>query len=232
MATARPFLYQFLAEGLVALSVEMAPREVRTTSTAAATIIVEAVAANRCHSWPLMLRSLAEGIDPNDAARLFATAMRADLSRFAASDSSDRIGTQFSDIFIDIVPALAYVDSDSAADAAWQAAKIHCSCGTPPGPSKFNDLLSDVHPRTTADSGNKAPQGCRLSTPQLVELLKMPTCFGDARRVILDHLERRYDRRFNTVWSFVRFAEEQELGVDFTTPPVRPDPAKMKPSAP
>ena len=70
------------------------------------------------------------------------------------------------------------------------------------------------------------------TTPQLVELLKMPTCFGAARRVILDHLERRYHRRFNTVWAFVRFAEAERLGLDFTTPPVRPDPAKLRLPAP
>jgi hypothetical protein len=46
--------------------------------------------------------------------------------------------------------------------------------------------------------------------------------------VVLDHLERRYDRRFNTVWAFVRFVEDEQLGLDFTTPPVRPDPAKMQ----
>jgi hypothetical protein len=46
--------------------------------------------------------------------------------------------------------------------------------------------------------------------------------------VVLDHLERRYDRRFNTVWAFVRFAEAEELGLNFATPAVRPDPAKMQ----
>ena len=50
--------------------------------------------------------------------------------------------------------------------------------------------------------------------------------------MIVEHLDRRYDRRFNTVWAFVRFAEEEKLGFDFTTPPVRPDPAKMTLSAP
>jgi hypothetical protein len=49
---------------------------------------------------------------------------------------------------------------------------------------------------------------------------------GAARRVILDHLERRYDRRFNTVWAFVQFAAKENLGLDFTTPPVRPTPRR------
>ena len=52
----------------------------------------------------------------------------------------------------------------------------------------------------------------------------MPTCFGAARRVVLDHLGNRYGRRFVNHWAFVRFAREQGLGLDFTTPPKRPEP--------
>ena len=63
-----------------------------------------------------------------------------------------------------------------------------------------------------------------LSAQEQVDLLKMPTCFGNARRVVLDHLGNRYGRRFVNHWAFVRFAKEQKLGLDFTTPPKRPDP--------
>jgi hypothetical protein len=68
------------------------------------------------------------------------------------------------------------------------------------------------------------PFPCRLTTQELVELLKMPTCFGPARRVVLDHLGNRYGKRFVNHWAFVRFAREQGLELDFTTPPKRPDP--------
>jgi hypothetical protein len=68
------------------------------------------------------------------------------------------------------------------------------------------------------------PFPCRLTTRELVELLKMPTCFGSARRVVLDHLGNRYGRRFVNHWAFVRFAREQGLDLDFTTPLRRPDP--------
>ena len=67
------------------------------------------------------------------------------------------------------------------------------------------------------------PFPCRLTTQELVELLKMPTCFGQARRIVLDHLGNRYKRHFVNHWAFVRFATEQKLGLDFTTPPKRPD---------
>ncbi len=68
------------------------------------------------------------------------------------------------------------------------------------------------------------PYPCRLTTQELVDLLKMPTCFGEARREVLDHLGDRYGRRFINHWAFVRFARERNLGLDFTTPPKRPDP--------
>ena len=68
------------------------------------------------------------------------------------------------------------------------------------------------------------PLPCRLSTQDLVELLKMPTCIAEVRRVILDQLGNRYGRRFDTHWDFVRYAQERRLSLDFTTPPQCPDP--------
>ncbi len=66
------------------------------------------------------------------------------------------------------------------------------------------------------------PLACRLSTQDLVELLKMPTCFGVARKVILKHLGNRYGRVFANHWEFVRFAQEQHLDLDLLSPPKRP----------
>jgi hypothetical protein len=71
------------------------------------------------------------------------------------------------------------------------------------------------------------PYPCRLTTQELVELLKMPTCLGQSRRAVLDQLGNRYGRRFSNHWAFVRFAQEQNLGLNFTTPPKRPDPKKL-----
>jgi hypothetical protein len=66
------------------------------------------------------------------------------------------------------------------------------------------------------------PLPCRLSTPDLVELLKMPTCIYRARKVVLDHLGNRYGRTFANHWEFVRCAQEQHLDLDFESPPKRP----------
>ena len=71
-----------------------------------------------------------------------------------------------------------------------------------------------------------APLHCRLTTQELVDLLEMPTCFGEARRLVLDHLGNRYRRRFVNHRAFVRFAAETGLELDFHTPPRRPDPGE------
>jgi hypothetical protein len=66
------------------------------------------------------------------------------------------------------------------------------------------------------------PLPCRLSTAELGELLKYPTCYGPARQVVLKHLGNRYGRPFANHWEFVRFAQEHHLGLDFTSPAKRP----------
>jgi hypothetical protein len=52
----------------------------------------------------------------------------------------------------------------------------------------------------------------------------MPTCWGDARKVVLKHLGNRYGRTFANHWEFVRFAQEHHLDLDLTSPPKRPTP--------
>jgi tRNA A-37 threonylcarbamoyl transferase component Bud32 len=94
-----------------------------------------------------------------------------------------------------------------------QAAAIAGALGTSAqGPALSFPLLPAV----------AEPLPCRLGTQDLVELLKMPTCVGPVRRVILEQLGNRYGRRFDTQWDFVRYAREQRLDLEFTTPPQRP----------
>jgi hypothetical protein len=71
------------------------------------------------------------------------------------------------------------------------------------------------------------PSPCRLTTQELADLLKMPTCFGRARGVVLDQLGILHGRRFANHWEFVGFARENRLAIDLTTPPRRPDEAAL-----
>jgi hypothetical protein len=63
----------------------------------------------------------------------------------------------------------------------------------------------------------------RLNTQQYVNLLKMPSCLPQSRRFLLDQLGSRYHRTFHDAWEFVRYAGEHNLGLDFASPPSRPD---------
>jgi hypothetical protein len=85
-------------------------------------------------------------------------------------------------------------------------------------------ITAVVGPVTAALLSAAQPLPCRLTTQELVELLKMPTCFGEGRQAVLKHLGNRFGRRFANHWEFVRFAQDKGLDLDFTTPPKRPDP--------
>jgi hypothetical protein len=68
------------------------------------------------------------------------------------------------------------------------------------------------------------PLPATLPVQTLVDLLKDPLCVGEARRLVLEQCEQRYGRPFADQWDFVRYAEQQNLGLDFVGPS-RPVPA-------
>ncbi|HVC93782.1 MAG TPA: serine/threonine-protein kinase [Pirellulales bacterium] len=194
--------------------------------------------------------SFADQLESDEAARLAAVVVGTHVekqSRLARHARGKR--------WIDsgMLNSLSYCDATDAKRLAWILAPLALrddgpiyGYGNREGRTLFDVLLAErcqgfpgdvaLAPKTEETVMEESPAasrgGCRLTTPQLVELLKMPTCFGPSRRVILDHLEHRYGRKFNTVWAFVRFAEVEKLDLDFTTPPRRPDPAAMQIPAP
>jgi tRNA A-37 threonylcarbamoyl transferase component Bud32/uncharacterized protein YjeT (DUF2065 family) len=79
------------------------------------------------------------------------------------------------------------------------------------------------HPGHAAALARAAqPFPSRFTTQQLVDLLKMPTCIGPARGVVLGVLGQRYDRVFADQWDFVEYAEKHLPDIDLKTPPKRP----------
>jgi hypothetical protein len=66
------------------------------------------------------------------------------------------------------------------------------------------------------------PLPSRLTTQELVDLLKMPTCVGRARDVVLKMLGQRYHRTFADQWAFVDYAEKHLPDIDLKSPPQRP----------
>jgi hypothetical protein len=62
-----------------------------------------------------------------------------------------------------------------------------------------------------------------LPAQTLVDLLKHPLCVGEARRLVLEQLGRHYHRSFADQWEFVEYARQQNLNLDLTTSPKRPE---------
>ena len=77
--------------------------------------------------------------------------------------------------------------------------------------------LAYLHPEI-----NPRPQP--LPPQALVELLKRPGIFGEARRVVLDALEVTYQRPFKDVWEFVEYAQKHQPPLDLLSPPKRTSP--------
>jgi hypothetical protein len=65
------------------------------------------------------------------------------------------------------------------------------------------------------------PLPSQFSTQQLVDLLKMPTCIGPVREIVLEQLGQRYKRTFADHWEFVNYAEKHLPGIDLKSPPHR-----------
>jgi hypothetical protein len=195
----------------------------------------------------VLAAALKHGSNPSGLADL-ARILSATVDRLDDAEANrvcdQLIGSLDRDSFNTIAPELLpQLAAGRARTLAWDLASRMCSepgIDTDPLSRILTDTSREQRARRAARVAlaGPGPQGmleaamsiaaepfpCRLTTQELVELLKMPTCYGGARRVVLDHLGHRYGRRFVNHWAFVRFAREQNLGLDFASPPRRPDP--------
>jgi hypothetical protein len=96
-------------------------------------------------------------------------------------------------------------------DAAEVAATLIQAMSKTTDPTALHDRAQDL----------SAVLARELPPQTLVDLLEHPLCAGVARRLVLDRLGRHYRRPFADRWDFVRYAEEQKLGLDFTSRPRR-----------
>jgi hypothetical protein len=209
--TKDPLALRQLAQCLSAVAARMEPKDAATTTAQAAATLLQAMKGTKA---PNALQQLAQGLsavaaclEAKDAAQAAATLAQV-MSNTKDSNASQQLAQGLSAVLSGVPPP--DIPSRSARTASVVA---------------FPAVTG--HPLTALALLLPAaePPPCRLSTQQLVELLKMPTCVAEARRVILDHLGNRYRRTFADVWEFVRFAQEQKLDLDFTTPPQRPETA-------
>jgi hypothetical protein len=239
------FALRWLAQGLSALAARLEPRDAKEAANRLAQTMSKTTHSDALSGLARGLSAVAARLEPREAAALCGPA--ANRLTQAMSETSDHFPVW--ELAKGLSAVAARLEPREAADRLVQA----MSKTTDVFPlSELAQGLSAVLTGTTLDQSRAAvvsfvglaPQGaaalasfallqssvrplpCRLSTPELVELLKHPLCVGEARRVVLDRLEDRYGRKFADQWEFVRFATEQRLGLDFTTPPQRPEPVR------
>jgi hypothetical protein len=66
-----------------------------------------------------------------------------------------------------------------------------------------------------------------LPAQMLVDHLKQPFCVGEVRKLVLEQLSRHCQGPFTDQWDFVRFATEEQLDLDLTSPPKCPEVAAV-----
>ena len=191
-----------LAQGLSAVSGRLDPKEAARVSAQAAAALTQAMTKTNAINAFLPLGNglwaVSDRLEPKGAAEAAATLMQA----MTKEDSNPEI----------LAGGLSKILDDNrwTERAGSVAAAVGCFHQSQWLPALV--LLQSV----------AEPFPRPLSNQELVELLKQPFSVGPARRAILDQLGHRYQRPFADQSDFVRFAEEQKLGLDFSRRPQRP----------
>jgi hypothetical protein len=181
-----------LSQGLAAVAARMEPREATVACGQAAASLTRALAMT---TDPSALAALAQGL----AAVLTREPTDRHLQRIRGASGAVGLGTSPS--FLPLTAAVPAVALE-------------------PLPAPQPEYGIDVSKMAALPAVVLDALPEPLPAQALVDLLKHPLCVGEARRVVLDQLQRHYGRAFADQWDFVRFAEGRNL--DLTTPPQRP----------
>ncbi len=241
--TTDPYALNQLAQGLSAVAARLESKEAVRVSAEAAAVLVQAMSkSNDPNALNLLaggLAALAARLESKDAAATAAVLVQA-MSKTTDTSALNQLAQGLAALaarlesndaaVVAATLTLAISKSDAHGEPALTALLNGCES---PERSRRAVAVADVV-GTLASSGHPVPTlaflspaveplPCRLSTQQLVDLLKLPTCQDPARRVILDYLESRYHRPFCNHWEFVAYARERLPDVDLTSPPRRPN---------
>jgi hypothetical protein len=203
-----PYVLGSLAEGLSAVAARLEPKE---AAKVAATLTQAMARTTKPYAlWSLAhgLSAVAARLEPREAARVCAQAT-ASLTQAMAKTTDTNALNALAKGLSALLLEMGSAEQSRRALAVGSVVASLAGTGHPLLP------VARITPAL-------APLPCRLATQQLVDLLKHPTCIGQAQRDILDQLANRYHRTFADQWEFVHFAEDQHLGLDFTSPPRRP----------
>jgi serine/threonine protein kinase len=187
------------------VAARMEPKEASRVCAKAAGIILQNMEANRPNvdpSWAMDIGVLCAYMLPSDAARVRFRAASILTEALARSPANQTPGNNAKIL----LPLLTRMDMPTVARQVAAQIRGYARGGAIPG--------YDCNSWPIRESRS-------LSTQDLVELLKQPTCIGHARRLIVDQLENQYHSPFPDHWAFVRYAQERQLGLDFITAPTR-----------
>ena len=175
----------WMSQGLPELAPRLEPGAARSTAAALAQAMTRTNDFYALNHLAEGLAGLASRLEPREAADVAATLIS------AFSRTKPPVGPVLTQ------GLTALLNGCDAPEHCQRAVAVAQVFATVAGPKQLLSGLALVGP--AAD-----PLSCRLSTQQLVELLKLPTCQDPARRVILDFLETRYQRPFRNHWEFGR----------------------------
>jgi tRNA A-37 threonylcarbamoyl transferase component Bud32 len=200
-----------LAMGLVATAGRMAPENAAAVSRQAADTLIGLMAdatvwGNR-REWALGLVTAAGRLTPGEAVSYRYRAATALLEAAAVTTYAGDLEAVAGSLATVLLP-------HDTRDLAGRVRSITLAVGGAGGPGQLLALTAHLRPVV-------APLPDPLPPQALVDLLKHPLCVGGARRVVLDALRVHYRRPFADQWEFARFARENRIPLDLTSPPVR-----------
>jgi hypothetical protein len=252
--TNEPGALQFLTEGLAEAKARLEPKVAAPASAQAAALTQAMNKTNdrvALQSLALRLSEMAARLEPDDAAQAAATlthtmsrtndpyalaVLARSLSNVASRMEARKAARASPEAAVTLLQAMARTNDPTPLTMLAQGLSallgdgqrldrvraVAAAVGSLAESRGLPGVLALLRPAAE-------PLPRRLSDPELVELLERALCVGFARRVILDHLEQHHQRTFIDQWDFVRFAEEQKLGLDFTSRPLRPTPPNLSP---
>jgi hypothetical protein len=198
-----------LALALSAVAGRLAPEEAAAVCSPAAAALTEALTREtdpyRLGRLPWILSVVAGRLEAKEAAAVFGQAAAALTQALTRTTNSPALVDALSAIILQEDPVRLVRRRQGGAAAVGM---LSCPGSVLILPARLQSDLEPLPPPLPAQT--------------LVDLLKHPFCVGEARRLVLEQLTRRYQRPFADQWDFVRFAHEQKLGLDLLTPLQRP----------
>src|SRR5262249_46147585 len=165
-----PYARQLLAEGLGAVAARLGPEEAAAAARILREVLAKTTNPNARRSFAEGLSAAAARLGPEEAARL--------LSEALARETDPKAQRSFA---YGLVAVSAGFGPEEALQRSLLAARaVAGTAALPP--------LAGMAPWALAAQ----PLPSHLSTQELVDLLKMPTCVGGAQAVFLEHLGYRY----------------------------------------